>query len=138
MTDNQSKPITEQAKDAIAAAGQKASDAWEATQQKASEVGSPTRTNGTTCRAVLAQNTSACTHHTAALTSCGSLFSLFVSFLTADDWTHQRKGWRRSDPGWRCLGDHQGEGSRGTKHFDFLPDHRHEDCAILERKSTIL
>lgn len=38
MSTNQGKPITEQAKEAISAAGQKAGEAWEATKQKASEV----------------------------------------------------------------------------------------------------
>ena len=38
MSTQQGKPITEQAKDAMAAAGQKAGETWEATKQTVSEV----------------------------------------------------------------------------------------------------
>jgi len=37
-TQDNNKPLTEQAKEAMAAAGQKASETWEATKQKVSEV----------------------------------------------------------------------------------------------------
>lgn len=39
-TQDNNKPLTEQAKEAMASAGQKASETWEATKQKVSEVGS--------------------------------------------------------------------------------------------------
>jgi hypothetical protein len=38
MSSANPRPITEQAKEAVNAAGQKASDTWEATKQKVSEV----------------------------------------------------------------------------------------------------